>query len=98
MALSEIEGTAYYAEGGQKRGVSGVRLQLIDANGKMIEFAKTEVDGYFFFEQVQPGTYEIRLDPEQSARLKLCLDEAYTALAKSEADVIKRDVVLHRCE
>lgn len=98
VALSEIEGTAYYAEGGQKRGVSGVRLQLIDANGKMIEFAKTEVDGYFFFEQVQPGTYEIRLDPEQSARLKLCLDEAYTALAKSEADVIKRDVVLHRCE
>ena len=58
------------------REVSGLQLQLVDAQGKQIARARTEADGTFFFEQIQPGAYAIRIDSAQSAGLKIHLSEA----------------------
>ena len=75
--LSDIEGTAFFSEGGSLgREVSGLHLQLVDAAGKQIARARTEGDGTFFFEQVQPGNYTIRIDQNQAASLKIHLTEA----------------------
>lgn len=74
--LSDIEGTAWFSEGGSLgREVSGLHLQLVDAAGKQVGRARTEGDGSFFFEQVQPGTYAIKIDPNQAASLKIRLTE-----------------------
>ena len=75
--LSDIEGTAFFSEGGSLgREVSGLQLQLVDATGKQVARARTEGDGTFFFEQVQPGEYTIRIDANQAASLKIHLTDA----------------------
>ena len=75
--LSDIEGTAFFSEGGSLgREVSGLHLQLVDAAGKQVARARTEGDGTFFFEQVQPGEYAIRIDANQAASLKIHLTDA----------------------
>jgi Carboxypeptidase regulatory-like domain len=75
--LSDIEGTAYFSDSGNLgREVSGLHLQLVDAQGKQVARARTEGDGTFYFEQVQAGNYTIRIDANQAASLKIHLTEA----------------------
>ena len=97
VSLSEVEGTARFADAGG-RGVSGVRLQLLNEKGVAVSFAKTEVDGYFFFERVQPGRYTLAIDPDQKARLQLCdLEDAAVAITPASS-VVSRDLAIRQCD
>ena len=98
VALSEIEGTLRFTEDGNSKGVSGVRLQLRNAAGEEAGFAKTEIDGYFFFERVKPGEYSIILDPGQAKRLSLCADRNYGVTVGFEADLLSQDIDIGVCE
>lgn len=104
VALSEIEGTASYdAAGGSGgdgagRGVSGVRLQLRDSSGAVSAFARTEVDGYFFFEEIRPGHYDIVLDQDQAQRLNLCLGGSYAVDVGYESDLYSQQIRIIPCE
>ncbi len=97
VALSEVEGTVSFNQGATAKGVSGVRLKLQDASGKDVSFAKTEIDGYFFFERIKPGTYTLRLDADQAKRLNLCAAQDYTVSVGFEPDIIKTDVAIRQC-
>lgn len=98
IALSEVEGTLLFEQNGANKGVSGVRLILRDAAGKDVGFAKTELDGYFFFERVRPGTYTVGLDPEQSRRLNLCARTIPSITVRHEADLFRADLAIGVCE
>jgi hypothetical protein len=98
VALSEVDGTVTFSQDGKERGVSGVRLQLRNADGKIVAYARTEIEGYYFFERVLPGSYTVELDPEQSQRLNLCADQPYTLKVGYEADLIQRDIDIAVCE
>lgn len=98
VALSEVDGTVTFRQDGKQRGVSGVRLQLRNAQGTIVAYARTEIEGYYFFERVLPGSYTIELDPEQSERLKLCADQPYTLKVGYEADLIQRDIDIAVCD
>ena len=37
------------------------------------------------------------LDPEQAARLQLCLDDAVMVEVGQESDIITRDLAIHTC-
>ncbi|MXP48333.1 hypothetical protein GRI43_13130 [Altererythrobacter luteolus] len=97
IALSELEGTVSFDKNGKKRGVSGVRLRLRDESGKIVSYAKTEVDGYYFFERLKPGNYTISLDADQTAKLNLCTDQEYTLTVGYESDILTRDVDIRVC-
>ncbi len=91
--LSEIDGTAYFSEGGSLgREVSGLRLLLADGEGKPVARARTEGDGTFFFEQVPPGTYAIQIDANQAASLKIHLSEPITVTIGAKAGYLKQVV------
>jgi hypothetical protein len=94
VEMSEIEGTAYFAGSGAARGVSGLRLQLVDAIGKPVKAVKTESDGFYLFEQVQPGRYAIVLDAEQADRLHIRLGESVTVEVGAKAAVLSRKLVV----
>lgn len=98
IALSEVEGTLLFEQNGANKGVSGVRLILRDSAGKDVGFAKTELDGYFFFERVRPGTYTVGLDPEQSRRLNLCARTIPSITVRHEADLFRADLAIGVCE
>lgn len=98
IAVSEIEGIASFVSEHVAKAVSGVRLALTEENGKVIGIARTEVDGYYFFERVAPGNYRLTIEPEQAERLDLCPAELGTISVGYEPDVIVRDIEIRSCE
>ena len=86
VALSDIEGTAYFESAGGEAGpakatdraVSGLVLWLVDAHGKRVAHVRTEVDGYFLFEQLHPGDYTLALDSDQAKNLAIHIDHPAT--------------------
>lgn len=97
VALSEVEGTARFEDASTGRGVSGVRLHLVDEKGKIVAYSKTELDGYFFFERVPPGQYRLRIDPEQVERLQLCPIEQEAVFVGYESSIVNRDIAIDSC-
>jgi hypothetical protein len=71
--LSDIEATAVYADGTRKRGVAGLMLQLIRADGRRIARARSASDGFVLIEQVRPGDYRLDIDPDQARNLNIHL-------------------------
>lgn len=57
-----IDGTLRWEAGGKP--VSGVILELIDAEGDIVQSTQTAIDGYFTFERIPPGNYIIRSSSE----------------------------------
>jgi hypothetical protein len=53
--------------------------------------------GYFFFEQVRPGTYAVVIEPEQAARLGICLVDLPTITVSAQGDVLARDLAVTSC-
>jgi hypothetical protein len=63
---TEIEGSvvALREEGGNLGPVPGVTVELRNEDGEVIDAQQTLFDGFFLFVGVFPGTYTIRLAPE----------------------------------
>ena len=97
IALSEVEGTAYLVQEESRRAVSGVRLELQDGDGKSVAATRTELDGYYFFERVQPGTYDIVINIGQVNRLNICLDQDYPVSIGHETEILSVDVKIVPC-
>jgi hypothetical protein len=98
VELSELEGTVRFTGTENNRGVSGLRLQLRDPQGAAVQTVRTERGGYFFFEQIRPGTYALIIDPEQAARLGICLTAPQTVDIAPLGDVLNRDLAVISCE
>lgn len=58
---------------GADRGLAAVDAELLDARGSVVARGRSEYDGTVLFESLAPGTYQLRLEPSQSARLGLRL-------------------------
>ncbi|MEZ5680730.1 MAG: hypothetical protein R3E14_05480 [Erythrobacter sp.] len=97
VALSEVEGMARFADVEGERGVSGVRLHLVNEKGEVVAYARTEVDGYYFFERIMPGTYRLRIDPDQIDRLQLCPLNGEAIFVGHISDVVTRDLSISSC-
>lgn len=97
VALSEIEGTVTFEGAGTARGVSGLRLLLIDDKGEVAGSARTERGGYYFFEQIKPGRFTLALDPQQAARLGVCMAGKVVVEVSPSGDIYTRNAVVREC-
>ena len=85
MSSGEIDGTVRLRRGGELQEVSKVKLQLTDPTGNVVHEATSAFDGFYLFERVLPGRYNLRVDPEQVERLHLePLPEQVVTLASGE--------------
>ena len=75
-----------------------MRLRLLNPKGEVIYFAKTEVDGYFFFERVQPGRYTLAIDPDQVSRLGLCELDGEAIVIDPQSSIVTRDLTIRQCD
>ncbi len=98
VALSEIEGQVDFVHANGTRGVSGVRLQLRNKAGEVVSHTRSEMDGYYFFEEVKPGQYEVVLDPEQAEKLQLCAAETHKVDVGYESDIYQESFLVSTCE
>lgn len=60
VSAGEISGTLQ-REGGKP--LSGVDLELVDKNGRVVKSTRSEFDGFFLFEFVPYGNYKLRVAP-----------------------------------
>lgn len=94
QALSEIEGTARFASAGvgRRREVSGLAVQLVDARGAVVAQVRSEADGFYLFEQVRPGTYVLRVDPDQVRRYGLVAQDSAPITVTGDGRGARRDL------
>jgi hypothetical protein len=97
VVLSEIEGTITYEGADKARGVSGLRVQLVDATGKTVASTRTERGGFYFFEQVKPGSYKLAMDQQQADRLGICMVADAVIKVAPTGDVYTQNAVIREC-
>jgi hypothetical protein len=68
VATGEVEGTVLGADGA---GREGIDLELVDRHGAIRVRARSDFDGFFLFETVPYGQYQLRIAPEAAATLGL---------------------------
>ncbi|NQZ13916.1 MAG: hypothetical protein HRT94_03685 [Alphaproteobacteria bacterium] len=57
-----LDGNAYFKKGDP---AATLRLQLVDGDGDIHQETVTDFNGYYNFDFVKPGQYEVRIDPDQ---------------------------------
>lgn len=68
-------------------GLSAVQVHLVDQKGKAFD-ARTEYDGSANFENLPQGVYQLQLDAEQAARLRMTLVKPVTVTIKGDGAFI----------
>lgn len=71
VSTGEIDGVIY-RQGDEEADPAGeVLVQLVDNKGDIIKEVQSQYDGFYLIDFIAPGTYTLRVDPEQLARLEL---------------------------
>jgi hypothetical protein len=68
---TEIDGTVYLLEQGEKRGIGDLQLELLDKQMQIVGRTTSSWDGFYIIPGVVAGEYLLRLSPEQLDRLEL---------------------------
>lgn len=76
VAAGEIEGTLVRDGGGE---LEGVALELVDAEGRLRATTQSEYDGFFLFEGVAYGRYQVRIAKASAVAARLDAQFAVTA-------------------
>lgn len=93
-ALAEVSGTIYLEQGGQRRELSGVPVELVDAQGKVVVQDRSAYDGFYVLSKVPPGTYQLRLAPTETQRLGLQPKSREVSIANEGGFVDSLDLVV----
>lgn len=65
IATGEVDGTLYgLTPEGEKAPLKNVRIHLLDDSGSVVQTIKSEYDGFYLFMKVPPGTYTVRVAPD----------------------------------
>lgn len=59
VITGEIDGTVFVTDASGRREAVGVELELLDAAGVVRQRTRSAFDGFYLFDQVRPGTYEV---------------------------------------
>lgn len=84
------------AEGKVVATLSGVLLELVGGDGKVVASTRTEGDGFYLFEQIAPGAYTIRIEPGQAERLGIALAGEGAVRTSPEGEVVRKDLAIQR--
>ncbi|MFZ2492443.1 MAG: hypothetical protein WA208_13255 [Thermoanaerobaculia bacterium] len=88
LITGEVTGTVYVKRDDRTREMGGVQLQLVDANATVVKETRTAYDGFYEITNIAPGTYTLRISPQQAARSGLSSDVQKTVVVTAEGAVI----------
>jgi len=98
QALGEVTFKALFTPSGSvSRGLSALEVQAFAKDGSLAAEGRTAYDGTLISERLKPGTYSVRIDPDQAKRLKLIFTSSieFTIPAKGGyAGVVTANVAL----
>jgi hypothetical protein len=67
----------------------GVDVELVDVNGKTVDTARTDFDGFFLFERVAYGRYSIRIGAASAAAAKIARDLGVELKVSPEKPIVR---------
>jgi hypothetical protein len=82
----DIEG-AIVKSGGL--GFEGLDLELVDGNGKIAGTARTDFDGFFLFERVPYGSYQLRVAKDSAIAAKIAGELGVSAAVSDKKSVVR---------
>ncbi len=71
VPTGEVGGTAYTITDGLRREAPGIELEIVDAEGEVLQATRTAYDGFYTIPGVPVGEHLLRVSPDQSAKLNL---------------------------
>lgn len=69
VLFSEITGTTFRVQGGLRTELPGLRLELVDASGKVLKSVRSAFDGFYSFGDLPPGDYTLEVAEASAQRL-----------------------------
>jgi len=88
VSTGEVDGTVFRRVLGKDKQVSDVVIQLVDAEGRVAKQVKSAFDGFYLLDYVKPGSYRVRLDPEQMKRLNLRAPPEHEVVISGEGTIV----------
>ncbi len=88
VALGEVDGNVLAEEKGTKAAVSGVLVELLDTKGQTVRQVRSAFDGYFIFQDIAPGTYTLRVHPEDAAKRRVVPGPSRTLIFHAEGSLL----------
>lgn len=70
IPTGDIEGAVYFDRGADSRPLPGARVELLRPDGATERIVTSEYDGFYLFEKVPAGSYQVRVAPEDVARMQ----------------------------
>jgi hypothetical protein len=97
IVTGEIDGTTYLMDGGARRALSDVELELVDRDGQVAATGRSSSDGYFVVPNIAPGEYQLRPAAAQLQRLGLVARDTQRVTIGPEGTILNgRDLHLER--
>jgi hypothetical protein len=62
VETAEAEGALLLGGENEKRPLAGIKIQLLDTSGKVVQDTTSAYDGYFYFSKLVPGHYSVAID------------------------------------
>jgi SdrD B-like domain len=62
VETAEAEGALQLGDQSEPHPLPGIKIQLLDANGKVVQETTSAYDGYFYFSKLVPGHYSVAID------------------------------------
>ncbi len=90
VPVGEIDGWVRVARANGSEPMHGISVQLVDASGEVLRSSRSQIDGFYIFQEIVPGRYRLRVDPDQVRRLGL-VAPAEREVVISEGGVILAD-------
>ncbi len=93
VSAGEISGTLQ-REGGKP--LSGVELELVDKNGRVVKSTRSEFDGFFLFEFVPYGNYKLRVAPLSANIIGLDPELSGVAALNKSSGTVDMGIIIAR--
>ncbi len=68
IQTGDVNGTLYLKSSGATRPLPGVTVELVDGEGQVAASARSAYDGYYELQNFRPGSYRLRIKPEDVQR------------------------------
>ena len=70
LSVGEVSGMVFLNKDNTVKGLGRITVQIIDKQGKKVAKTLSERDGYFSYLGLKPGSYTVRIDEKQLAKLE----------------------------
>ncbi len=88
VLTSEVDGTIYVNRQGKETGIGNVLVELVNGSQDVVASARSSWDGYYVMQSVRPGTYVLRISPEQLQALRITADHDVPVTVPANGDLV----------